>query len=121
MNKLIIFTDGACINNGKQNAKAGYGIHFPNNELNDISEHFINSPITNQRAELYAILVALEKIANIRNKNIELYTEKIWNEFEKNTRNHGTPWILICIETEVYMNPGESGVSVMETIQELSS
>ena len=75
MNKLIIFTDGACINNGKQNAKAGYGIHFPNNELNDISEHFIKSPITNQRAELYAILIALEKIINIDNKNIELYTD----------------------------------------------
>jgi ribonuclease HI len=76
MNKLIIFTDGACINNGKQNAKAGYGIHFPNNELNDISEHFINSPITNQRAELYAILIALEKIKNIsNNNNIELYTD----------------------------------------------
>ena len=30
---LMIFTDGSCLNNGKPNAAAGYGIHFPNKEF----------------------------------------------------------------------------------------
>ena len=28
--KFIIYTDGACINNGKKNAKCSIGIHFSN-------------------------------------------------------------------------------------------
>ena len=61
-NKIIIFTDGACTGNGKVTAKAGIGIHFPNNEFDDISEKFTVKPITNQRAELCAIKTALEKV-----------------------------------------------------------
>lgn len=57
-----VFTDGACSNNGKKNAYAGIGIHFPNEELDDISLPFQKTPITNQRAELFAILTALETI-----------------------------------------------------------
>ena len=26
---LKVFTDGACINNGKYNAKGGFGVYFP--------------------------------------------------------------------------------------------
>ena len=28
--KFIIYTDGACINNGRKNAKCSIGIHFSN-------------------------------------------------------------------------------------------
>lgn len=59
---IVVFTDGSCISNGYQDAHGGYGIHFPNKELADVSEPFLDKPITNQRAELYAIKVALEKI-----------------------------------------------------------
>ena len=37
MNKLIVFTDGSCINNGKSSCKAGYGVYFPNKEFKDVS------------------------------------------------------------------------------------
>ena len=58
---IIIYTDGACRNNGYKNAKAGIGIHFSiKNKIHfdDVSERFTDNP-TNQRAELNAILEAL--------------------------------------------------------------
>lgn len=62
MKKLKVFTDGACLNNGKKNATAGIGIYFPNGELKEISKKFTKEPITNQRAELGAILTAVQLI-----------------------------------------------------------
>lgn len=57
-----VFTDGGCSGNGKSWAKAGLGVHFPKNQHPDISLPFISPPITNQRAELAAILVALKTV-----------------------------------------------------------
>ena len=73
-NDINIFVDGACSGNGKAYAKAGIGIHFPEKEFLDMSERFIIKPITNQRAELYAIYVALLKISN-KFKVINIYTD----------------------------------------------
>lgn len=78
MTKILVFTDGACTNNGKKYAKAGYGVHFPNNDYEDVSEPFLIKPITNQRAELYAIYQALNIISNENgkiNERIDLYTD----------------------------------------------
>lgn len=78
MEKILIFTDGSCTNNGKKYAKAGYGIHFPNNEYDDVSKPFLIEPITNQRAELYAIQEALNTISDENGKigkRVELYTD----------------------------------------------
>lgn len=59
--KIIkVFTDGSFMK--RNGGKGGYGIHFPNKELDDVSRPFRHSPITNQRSELYAIYVALIKI-----------------------------------------------------------
>lgn len=60
--EIIIYTDGAC-SKGK-NIKAGYGVYFPNKEIENISKPFLHEPITNQRAELYAIYKALKKISD---------------------------------------------------------
>jgi len=74
---LIIFTDGACSGNGKAYAKGGYGVYFPYNEYPDVSEPFLIKPITNQRAELYAILTALKMIEHDTDKyeNIKIYSD----------------------------------------------
>jgi len=73
---ITVFTDGACSNNGKLNALGGYGVYFPNKELPDISEEFTLHPITNQRAELYAIYTALTMIFNKCDVNkILLYSD----------------------------------------------
>tara|TARA_Y100001958_G_C21025168_1_gene400225 strand:+ start:28 stop:558 length:531 start_codon:yes stop_codon:yes gene_type:complete len=71
-NPIYIYTDGACKNNGKKNAIAGIGVYIK--DICDISER-IKGKQTNQRAELYAILKALESI-NIKEYNpIYIYTD----------------------------------------------
>jgi len=65
---IEVFTDGSHL---KPSDKCGYGIHFPNNEFNDISKPFIKLPKTNQRAELYAIYKAI-KMVNKFNKNYNI-------------------------------------------------
>jgi ribonuclease HI len=57
-----VFTDGACQGNGKSWALAGIGVHFPRGQIEDIGLPFTVAPITNQRAELAAILYALTSI-----------------------------------------------------------
>lgn len=58
-NKTInVYTDGACSNNGKPDARAGFGIWFGDNDERNISESF-TGPQTNNRAELLAIIKAL--------------------------------------------------------------
>ena len=73
---IIVFTDGACQKNGTKFAKAGIGIYYPYKNLPNKSEKFLIKPITNQRAELYAIQTALQDIiSNLKFKNIILYTD----------------------------------------------
>ena len=58
-NKIInVYTDGACSNNGRPDARAGFGIWFGNNDERNVSESF-TGPQTNNRAELLAIIRAL--------------------------------------------------------------
>jgi ribonuclease HI len=59
INKTInVYTDGACTNNGKPDARAGFGIWFGDNDDRNTSESF-TGPQTNNRAELLAIIKAL--------------------------------------------------------------
>ncbi|CDF35226.1 unnamed protein product [Chondrus crispus] len=58
---LLVFTDGACINNGKRNSKAGYGVFFGLNSPLNISKP-LPGPPTNQRAEMMAVLVAIRTV-----------------------------------------------------------
>ena len=60
--KIVIFTDGSCIEVKKNGSrKAGYGIHFPQKIIKDISGSLLDKP-TNQRAELKAIYKALKAV-----------------------------------------------------------
>ena len=52
-----VYTDGACSNNGKENAKAGIGIYFQDNDSRNVSKR-ITGKQTNNRAELLAIIVS---------------------------------------------------------------
>ena len=76
---FIIYTDGACKNNGSKKAKAGVGVYFSkrnNIKINDISQKLLCENPTNNKAELTAILMALEKCCenNIK-QNIIIYTD----------------------------------------------
>lgn len=58
-----VYTDGACINNGKKNAKASIGIYFGENDSRNVSE-LIKGKQTNNTAELTAIIVVYSIIEN---------------------------------------------------------
>ena len=55
---INVYTDGACSNNGKSDARAGFGIWFGTDDERNTSESF-TGPQTNNRAELLAIIKAL--------------------------------------------------------------
>jgi ribonuclease HI len=57
--KKYVYTDGACIHNGKKYAKAGIGIFFGPNDKRNVSER-ITGKQTNNAAELEAILMVFE-------------------------------------------------------------
>lgn len=69
---IVVYTDGSCM----KHKKCGYGIYFPNKELKNMSRSFTKEPFTNQRAELYAIYKALNKITKkLKFKNIYVYSD----------------------------------------------
>jgi len=74
-NSFVIYTDGACSNNGSKKAKAGIGVHFSlknNIQLEDLSLKLDIDKPTNNKAELIAIEKALETCSqnNITSKII---------------------------------------------------
>jgi ribonuclease HI len=82
---IIIYTDGACSKNGSMSAKAGIGVHFSKRnkiKFNDISAAFPDNhsvqntghKVTNQRAELQAIVEALRITKEYPHKII-IYTD----------------------------------------------
>jgi ribonuclease HI len=72
MTHIKIYTDGCCINNGKIGAKGGIGVYFGNDDKRNVSKRLEGDTQTNNRAELTAILTALEIIISTENyKEIE--------------------------------------------------
>lgn len=78
---IIIYTDGACKNNGSKNKliSAGVGVHFSQNNhtpMKDISLKLTIDNPTNNKAELIAILFALQEChkQEIKDK-IVIYTD----------------------------------------------
>ena len=76
--KVVVFTDGACTNNGKAGAQASWACWFPDHPNISKAERVPESePQTNQRGELMAISKAVEIIkANFPYEtNIQIYTD----------------------------------------------
>lgn len=57
-----VYTDGACMHNGKKNAKAGYGVYFGEGDSRNLSCIVSGTTHTNNVAELMAIIKGLETI-----------------------------------------------------------
>ena len=69
---IQVFTDGACSNNGKPNAKAGIGIYVPNfTHLNKSLR--ITGKQTNNAAELYAVISVFPMFN--KNERVIIYTD----------------------------------------------
>ncbi|EQM74115.1 ribonuclease H family protein [Stutzerimonas stutzeri] len=76
MTTYTINTDGACTNNGKHNARAGWGaiLTNPEGDVLELAEPVPEGqPQTNSRAELLAVVHALEHC--IKPAPINLYTD----------------------------------------------
>lgn len=78
-NLFIIYTDGACSNNGGKNPRSSIGVHFSEKnkiKLVDISQKLHSDDPSNNKAELLAILKSLELVKknNIQTP-IHLYTD----------------------------------------------
>ena len=72
IDKLYIFTDGSCLNNGKKSSIGAIGIYFDNDNIENISQIINNEDIkiTNQTMELLACIQALSIIKEKINNNI---------------------------------------------------
>ncbi|KKK12449.1 RNase H domain protein [Aspergillus ochraceoroseus] len=70
---LRIYTDGSSLKNGKAHASAGVGVYFGPGDSRNVSEPLKGSRQTNQRAELTAILRALD-IAP-RHRDVTIFTD----------------------------------------------
>ena len=71
--EITVYTDGACIDNGKPYARAGYGIWFKENDPRNTSESY-NGKQTNNIAELLAIIKTLT-ILDKEIKNVNMNDE----------------------------------------------
>jgi ribonuclease HI len=61
MKQLVVYTDGACVGNGRTGARAGVGVYFGDGDhsVYNTSQPLMGPVQTNQRAELTGVLLAL--------------------------------------------------------------
>jgi ribonuclease HI len=81
---LHLFTDGACSDNGKKNAKGGYGVHVYGKPEHDVSMKLLaDEQQTNNRGELRAIQAALDLLDRFNSEWSHTYSEfYIWSDSE---------------------------------------
>lgn len=76
--RLIVFTDGACSQNGSKFAKAGYAVVWPYHSEWNVKKRLIGFEQTNNRAE-YTALIEAQKIADqidlTQQKPLYVYTD----------------------------------------------
>jgi ribonuclease HI len=74
----FVYTDGACLNNGFDNAVAGIGIYFKEDDVRNVSKKVIGKQ-SNNVAELQAIIDVYEIIKNdINDKKICIVSDSIY-------------------------------------------
>ncbi|KAI7832885.1 ribonuclease H-like domain-containing protein [Kickxella alabastrina] len=64
---LVVYTDGASSKNGHKGARAGLGVYFGHSDPRNLAEPLLGPKQTNQRAELSAIIRALEVTPTVPN------------------------------------------------------
>ncbi len=77
---ITIYTDGACTNNqNKKIRKGGFGVFFADNDSRNCSIKLTGDKITNQVAELSAVLYGIEKcIESNELKIINIITDSMY-------------------------------------------
>ncbi|VDO50515.1 unnamed protein product [Haemonchus placei] len=70
----VVYTDGACSNNGRCEAKAGFGVFWGKNHVDNLYGPVLGAP-TNNRGELQAVDQALKQAINKKLPAIVLRTD----------------------------------------------
>ncbi|CAK7217023.1 hypothetical protein SBRCBS47491_003021 [Sporothrix bragantina] len=89
---LDIYTDGSSLGNGQNGASAGIGVFFGTGDKRNISERLKGPMQTNQRAELTAILRALQSVPvtqSVRIFSDSTYSINCISEWYKSWSNNG--------------------------------
>lgn len=74
-----VYVDGACVNNGREDAIAGIGVYFGSNNPCSTSQRLRSGLQTNQRAELAAIKKAYEIIGFLNDGDYyEIYSDSAY-------------------------------------------
>ena len=71
---LKVYTDGSCINNGKEGSKGGIGIYFGDGDSRNVSKRLEYDKVTNNVAELSALNEALDILVEYDSDTI-IYTD----------------------------------------------
>ncbi|KAL1512778.1 hypothetical protein ABEB36_002309 [Hypothenemus hampei] len=71
---VVAYTDGACVNNGMKNAKAGIGVWFSDGHSQNISKPVRGKP-TNNNAEIQAATEALRLLQSLGYTKAKIYTD----------------------------------------------
>nr|CAG8581856.1 5046_t:CDS:2 [Entrophospora candida]CAG8589968.1 12476_t:CDS:2 [Entrophospora candida] len=74
---LVVWTDGSSRNNGKHNARAGIGVYWGDNDPRNLSERLPGYKQTNNRAEITAIIRALQTCTDL-DSPLEIRTDSIY-------------------------------------------
>lgn len=82
---IIVAVDGACPDNGRSNARAGYGVYFNAKSSFNTAGLLEKAPFTNQRAEIFAACVAITKCKGMLD-------------------DHGIKWIVIKSDSAYLVN-----------------
>lgn len=72
-----VWTDGSCTGNGTPKAKCGIGVHYGPGDKRNRSVTLLHGKITNNRAELSAILYVM--CTNIESNNLQIFTDSLYS------------------------------------------
>lgn len=72
----VIYTDGSCTGNGSKDATGGYGIFFGDGDPRNFSGRMEGPRVTNNRAELKAVIEALRMMD--KSNAIEIKTDNVY-------------------------------------------
>jgi ribonuclease HI len=74
-----IYCDGCCLGNGREDARAGYGVYLTDSSGAELSSSYFRVPTeeaqTNQRAELHALRYALAYCYENSSTTFEIYSD----------------------------------------------
>ncbi|KAL3994307.1 RNase H family protein [Acanthocheilonema viteae] len=71
----VVYTDGACFSNGRIGAAAGIGIYWGEQHVDNVSEPLLNGLPTNNRAELTAVIRAIQTAIQRRYQHLIVRTD----------------------------------------------